>query len=410
MSMRSPSGFIRPGFDPLKNPDAPTNVSASGGDQSASVSFTPPSNVGGAAVSAYYAVSNPGGITASGSSSPVSVTGLTNDTSYTFTVWALNTYGPGPYSQVSGSVTPGSTAVYAGGYVAGFNQTNVIAYIQINSGSNAIDFGDLATSDKFYLSSCSSNTRGIFAGGFNGGGVYSNSIEYITIASAGNAIDYGDLSGVPTNAGTGYNMTFGSGCSNQVRGIFGRGLARDSSNPINVINYLTIATTGTTSDFGDFTSVNTKGQSASGNSTRGVIALADSTSVTNYITIASAGDAINFGNLPAPASNQGSSSASNATFALFAAGGNNTISYVTIASTGSATDFGDLTAPRQAMGASSSSTKAIFLGGYNPDIASIVNIVDQVTISSTGNATDFGDLTQITYGLAACSNSHGGLQ
>ena len=52
MSHRFPAGFIRPGYDPLKVPDAPTgasatggDASASGGDASASVSFTPPSNV-----------------------------------------------------------------------------------------------------------------------------------------------------------------------------------------------------------------------------------------------------------------------------------------------------------------------------------------------------------------------------
>ena len=106
MSLRPPAGFIRPGYDPLKNPNAPTIGTATGGDASASVSFTPPANVGGSAITAYYAVSNPDQITGTGASSPVSVTGLTNGTAYTFTVWAENTYGPSPYSAASGSVTP----------------------------------------------------------------------------------------------------------------------------------------------------------------------------------------------------------------------------------------------------------------------------------------------------------------
>jgi hypothetical protein len=38
--------------------------------------------------------------------SPVTVTGLTNGTNYTFTVWALNSFGPSAYSAASGSVTP----------------------------------------------------------------------------------------------------------------------------------------------------------------------------------------------------------------------------------------------------------------------------------------------------------------
>ena len=106
MSKRYPSGFLSAFYDPLKNPNAPTIGTATGGDASASVPFTAPSNVGGSAVSEYYAISDPGRVTASAASSPISVTGLTNDTAYTFQVWALNTYGPSAFSAASGSVTP----------------------------------------------------------------------------------------------------------------------------------------------------------------------------------------------------------------------------------------------------------------------------------------------------------------
>lgn len=121
MPLRPPAGFIRPGFDPLKNPDAPTIGTATGGDASASVAFTAPANVGGSAISAYYAVSNPGQVTVTGASSPINVTGLTIGTAYTFNVWALNTYGPGPYSAASGSVTPlpAIGSAYQGGFFAG---------------------------------------------------------------------------------------------------------------------------------------------------------------------------------------------------------------------------------------------------------------------------------------------------
>lgn len=121
MPLRPPAGFIRPGFDPLKNPNAPTGVTATGGTASASVAFTAPANVGGSAISAYYAVSNPGQVTVTGASSPINVTGLTIGTAYTFNVWALNTYGPGPYSAASGSVTPlpAIGSAYQGGFFAG---------------------------------------------------------------------------------------------------------------------------------------------------------------------------------------------------------------------------------------------------------------------------------------------------
>jgi len=156
--MRYPAGFIRPGYDPLKNPDAPTIGTVTGGDESAAVAFTAPSNTGGSTVSAYYAVSNPGGITASGATSPVSVTGLTNGTPYTFTVWALNTYGPGPYSAASGSVTPASIRGLFGG---GFDShINVIPSITIASTGNATDYGDL-TSVVYALAACSNSHGGL---------------------------------------------------------------------------------------------------------------------------------------------------------------------------------------------------------------------------------------------------------
>jgi len=106
MPLRPPAGFVSSFYDPLKNPNAPTVGTASAGDAQASVTFTAPSNVGGSAITNYYAVSNPGQITASSVTSPVTVTGLTNGTSYTFTVWALNSFGPSAYSAASGSVTP----------------------------------------------------------------------------------------------------------------------------------------------------------------------------------------------------------------------------------------------------------------------------------------------------------------
>lgn len=90
-------------------PNAPSGVSASavfgisGG--SASVSFTAPS-ANGSAITSYTVTSSPGNITASGSSSPVVVTGLTNDQAYTFTVTATNGVGTSSSSSASSAVTP----------------------------------------------------------------------------------------------------------------------------------------------------------------------------------------------------------------------------------------------------------------------------------------------------------------
>ncbi|WP_429931992.1 putative Ig domain-containing protein [Agrobacterium vitis] len=87
-------------------PDAPTIGTASAGDAQATVSFTAPASNGGAAITSYTVTASPGGATATGSASPITVTGLTNGTAYTFTVTATNSAGTGSASVASNSVTP----------------------------------------------------------------------------------------------------------------------------------------------------------------------------------------------------------------------------------------------------------------------------------------------------------------
>lgn len=121
MSMRYQAGIVLPGYNPLKVPNAPTIGTATGGNASASVTFTAPSDVGGGAITGYSVVSTPSGIIGTGASSPVTVSGLSNGTAYTFKVFATNAYGPSPLSASSNSVTPalGIGDAYAGGFYAG---------------------------------------------------------------------------------------------------------------------------------------------------------------------------------------------------------------------------------------------------------------------------------------------------
>ena len=109
------------------NPGAPTIGTATAGDASASVTFTAPTNNGGSAITSYTVTSSPGSLTGTGASSPVTVSGLTNGTAYTFTVTATNGTGTGPASAASNSVTPAapvyveevfSTYLYTGTGVA----------------------------------------------------------------------------------------------------------------------------------------------------------------------------------------------------------------------------------------------------------------------------------------------------
>ena len=96
-------GFI--GQDGINAPDPATGVSGTAGTEQVTVSFTAPSDVGGATITGYRVQSNDG-IGASGSASPIIVTGLTNGTSYTFNVWAINPFGWSSPSDASASVAP----------------------------------------------------------------------------------------------------------------------------------------------------------------------------------------------------------------------------------------------------------------------------------------------------------------
>ena len=88
-------------------PRAPTIGSATlDGSNNASISFTP--SVYGQPASSYTVQSNPGSYTATGSSSPVSLSGtnLQVDTAYTFRVKSIGAYGESAYSAYTSSVTP----------------------------------------------------------------------------------------------------------------------------------------------------------------------------------------------------------------------------------------------------------------------------------------------------------------
>lgn len=85
-------------------PAAPTIGTATAGSQAADVAFTPAGS--GAPASSYVVTSSPGGLTATGGSSPIQIGGLTSGTAYTFTVRGQNPGGLGAASAASNSVTP----------------------------------------------------------------------------------------------------------------------------------------------------------------------------------------------------------------------------------------------------------------------------------------------------------------
>ena len=104
-----PASAQSPSATPCTIPGAPIIGTAVRGDASALVAFTAPVSNGGSDIIRYFATSDPEGIVGSlnqAGSGTVTVSGLTNNKSYTFTVKAENNAGPGPASAVSNAVTP----------------------------------------------------------------------------------------------------------------------------------------------------------------------------------------------------------------------------------------------------------------------------------------------------------------
>ena len=91
----------------------------------------------GGPVQKYTAVSNPDSVTVSGSTSPIVVTGLTNDTAYTIQVAAANATGRGPLSAASASATPAD--------LAGFES---ISTVTVGSPVSSITFSSIPSTYK----------------------------------------------------------------------------------------------------------------------------------------------------------------------------------------------------------------------------------------------------------------------
>ncbi|HEY3925517.1 MAG TPA: fibronectin type III domain-containing protein [Acidothermaceae bacterium] len=90
-------------------PHAPTIGVATAANTSATISWTPPIDDGGSAVTGYVITPSSGAPVTVGNVTTYTVTGLTDGTAYTFTVTPTNIVGAGASSAASNSVTPAPT-------------------------------------------------------------------------------------------------------------------------------------------------------------------------------------------------------------------------------------------------------------------------------------------------------------
>lgn len=122
-----------------KKPSTPTIGTATDGGTgtTVSVAFTPSTYIGKSTIT-YTALSNPGSLTGTGSGSPITVSGLTTGTAYTFTVKGDTNYGvASDYSAASNSVTPIAPSSFES-----------IATFTLGTATNSVTFSSISSAYK----------------------------------------------------------------------------------------------------------------------------------------------------------------------------------------------------------------------------------------------------------------------
>ena len=112
-------------------PTAPTIGTATAGDTTASVAFTASSYIGKGTIT-YTATSSPSGLTGTSATSPITVSGLTNGTAYTFTVVGNTNYGVASVaSAASNSITPATQSSFES--ISTYTATGTVSDITFSS-------------------------------------------------------------------------------------------------------------------------------------------------------------------------------------------------------------------------------------------------------------------------------------
>jgi len=194
---------------PAGLPSAPTNVVGFGGNGLANLTFTAPTSNGGSSITGYTATASPGGFTgvSNGNNTNITIVGLTNGVSYTFTVTATNGAGTGAPSSPSNAVIPATAPSSPFGVVGvgGNGQATLTFSIPTSNGGSPIT-GYTATSSPGGITGTSvgaSNT--IVVTGLTNGVSYTFTVTATNSAGTGapsspsNAITPATVPGAPTN-------------------------------------------------------------------------------------------------------------------------------------------------------------------------------------------------------------------
>lgn len=194
-------------------PQAPTIGSATVNNATSTASVTYTANATGGAANTYTVTSSPGSLTGTGAS-PVTVSGLSAGTNYTFTVRAANAAGNSIASSASNSVSPvkatGGSVTYAGGY----------AYHTFTG--NGTFTPNFALSCEYIVvggGGGGGNSQYHGGGGAGAGGAVTGS----GVISTAQAISIGGGGGVPGGSGGGssFNGTSAGGGTGTTGGTYG---------------------------------------------------------------------------------------------------------------------------------------------------------------------------------------------
>ena len=178
-------------------PGAPTIGASTAGNGQANVAFSAPSFTGGASITGYTVTSSPDGITASGATSPITITGLTNGTAYTFSVVATNSAGNSTSSSASNSVTPSSgptvpDAPIIGSATSGNTQVSVAFTTPASDGGSAITGYTVTSTPGGFTGTGASSP--IVVSGLTNGTAYTFTV--IATNSVGNSVSSSDSNSV----------------------------------------------------------------------------------------------------------------------------------------------------------------------------------------------------------------------
>lgn len=209
----------------VAKPTNPTINSVTAGNTGATVDVALTFPAIGATATNYTVTSSPGSLSATGNTSPITVSGLTPNTAYTFTATGTNNQGTGATSPASNSVTTNSAYILLQNYTSSTNFSvpsgvNAIAVWTVGGGAggNAGNQGGTGYTNRgSYQYQGNGGTGGISSGvtSFQEYAVNSGQNFAITVGAGGNAgagggtSNFGSVAQMAGNTAT-YNFSSGN--------------------------------------------------------------------------------------------------------------------------------------------------------------------------------------------------------